>query len=164
MIHAYIALGSNLDDPLQQLRQALQTLAAAPELSLLQVSPCYRNRAIGPGQQPDFLNAVAELRTALPAMSLLRALQAIENQQGRVRSQRWGARTLDLDLLLYGDAVVTEPELTVPHPRMLQRDFVLRPLLDIAPQLVLPDGTRLQTVAGQQDLTALTLVTGDLLP
>ena len=110
------------------------------------VSPLYRNPAIGPGQQPDYLNAVAELHTTLDAPMLLSQLQSIELAQGRVRNERWAARTLDLDLLLYGDACIDLPQLQVPHPRLCERNFVLYPLHDIAPDLVLPHGTSLRAL------------------
>jgi 2-amino-4-hydroxy-6-hydroxymethyldihydropteridine diphosphokinase len=143
MIRCFIGLGSNLDDPAKQLDRALIALAAIPQSQLGQISPRYRNPAVGPGPQPDFINAVAELFTELDATALLLELQRIENAQGRQRGVRWAARTLDLDLLLYGDAVIATPTLQVPHPRMLERNFVLYPLHAIAPDLILPDGTSL---------------------
>lgn len=164
MVTAYIALGSNLGEPQQQLQLALQALHILPDTAVVSTSSVYRNRAIGPGEQPDFLNAVVELTTTLSAQELLRRLQAIEDQQGRLRSQRWGARTLDLDILLYGDAVVADPALTIPHPRMLERDFVVRPLLDVAPGLVMPDGKSLAEVAAGLDLQSLLLVAKGILP
>lgn len=142
-MRCFVGLGSNLDDPVQQLQRALAALAALPASRLGAVSRFYRNPAIGPGPQPDFVNAVAELDTGLDAETLLAQLQAIETAQGRRRTVRWGARTLDLDLLLYGDQVIDTPTLQVPHPRMLERNFVLHPLHDIAPDLVLPDGSSL---------------------
>lgn len=145
MIRCFIGLGSNLDDPAAQLQQALVALGNLERSRLGRVSRHYRNPAVGPGQQPDFINAVAELFTDLPAVELLRALQGIETAQGRVRTIRWGARSLDLDLLLYGDAVIDTPALQVPHPRMFERNFVLYPLHDIEPELILPDGSVLRT-------------------
>lgn len=144
MTRAWIGIGSNLAGPAAQLRRAIQALQALPGTRLLASSPTYRSLAVGPGQQPDYLNAVAAIETTLPALELLHALQGIEAAQGRERLERWGPRTLDLDILLYGECIIEEPELTVPHPRMLERNFVLQPLLDIAPGLVLPDGSRLQ--------------------
>jgi 2-amino-4-hydroxy-6-hydroxymethyldihydropteridine diphosphokinase len=143
VIRCFIGLGSNLDEPLQQIQRALDALAALEHCTLCAVSPCYRNPAIGPGEQPDFINAVAELLTSLTPLELLADLQRIENTQGRVRNIRWSARTLDLDLLLYGDRIVALPELQVPHPRLRERNFVLYPLHDIAPTLTLPDDTPL---------------------
>lgn len=134
----FVGLGSNLDDPARQLRCACRALARLPDTALVAVSPLYRNPAIGPAGQPDFLNAVAQLQTRLPPLSLLDALQAIELSQGRRREQHWGARTLDLDILLYGQEALTLPRLCVPHPHIAQRRFVLQPLHDIAPGLQPP--------------------------
>lgn len=144
MIRCFIALGSNLGAPLVQLRQALTHLHNLPDTRVIGCSPLYQNAAIGPGEQPDYLNAVVALKTELSAIDLLHALQAIEHSQGRQRGERWAARTLDLDILLYGDDRIDTAELTVPHPHMLQRNFVLYPLHDIAPDLVLPDGSPLR--------------------
>jgi 2-amino-4-hydroxy-6-hydroxymethyldihydropteridine diphosphokinase len=146
---AYIALGSNLDRPEQQLRAAAAALGRLPRSRLARLSGVYRSAAVGPGQQPDYLNAVALLLTCLPPHRLLAALQAIERTQGRARSVRWGARTLDLDILLYGDRQIDTALLTVPHPAMCQRNFVIYPLLEVGgPGFTLPDGTDLDTVAG----------------
>ena len=136
---AYIGLGSNLDDPPRQLRQALQGLSRLPAVRLVASSPFYCSAAVGgPPDQPDYLNAVAALDTALTPTQLLSELQALEGSQGRVRTVRWGPRTLDLDLLLYDQQVSQDPQLTLPHPRLHQRPFVLGPLHDIAPYLVIP--------------------------
>ncbi|GAB4393627.1 MAG: 2-amino-4-hydroxy-6-hydroxymethyldihydropteridine diphosphokinase [Gammaproteobacteria bacterium] len=131
----FIALGSNLQHPTKQLQQALQHLAELPHTSVRQVSQFYSFKAVGPGNQPDYLNAVAELHTQLTPLALLHALQYIEQQQGRIRTVKWGPRTLDLDILLYGDVVLNTPQLTIPHPHMRERDFVLIPLREIAPEL-----------------------------
>jgi len=144
MIRCFIGLGSNLDDPANQLERALTALRHLEGCRLGQVSRYYRNPAIGPGEQPDFINAVAELFTHLGAAELLAALHRIEADQGRERLVRWGARTLDLDLLLYGQEVINTPTLQVPHPRIGERNFVLYPLNDIAPELAFPDGTSLK--------------------
>lgn len=147
MITAYIALGSNLQNPEHQLRSAVAALAALPDSRLAQVSSVYRSAAIGPGQQPDYLNAVARLSTAMAPEVLLDALQQQEQAQGRTRSVRWEARTLDLDILLYGDAIIDTERLTIPHPALGQRNFVLYPLLQVCPEnFVLPDGTDLGTL------------------
>lgn len=143
MIRCFIGLGSNLDDPAQQIQTAVAALKNTPQIQFATLSPLYRSTAIGPGLQPDYINAVVELFTTLPATALLHALQAIETQQGRIRTIRWGARSLDLDLLLYGMDTIDSVELTVPHPRMITRNFVLYPLYDLAPELILPDGTPL---------------------
>ncbi len=144
MIRSFVALGSNLGEPLLQLRQAFLHLQQLPKTQVGRSSPLYQNPAIGPGAQPDYLNAVVELYTELSPHELLTELQRIELQQGRRRAQHWGARTLDLDLLLYGDSVIDSLTLQVPHPRMLQRNFVLYPLYAIAADLQLPDGSQLQ--------------------
>lgn len=143
MIRCYIGLGSNLEDPALQLQRAIAALRILPQSHLLTVSPLYRSRAIGPGDQPDYRNAVAALDTGLEPLALLDRLQAIEQAQGRIRTVRWAARTLDLDLLLYGDRVIANTRLQVPHPRMGERAFVLRPLADLAPDLILPGGIAL---------------------
>ncbi|MFV8819590.1 2-amino-4-hydroxy-6-hydroxymethyldihydropteridine diphosphokinase [Haliea sp. E17] len=144
MIPAYIALGSNLGNPLAQLQRAAGALDKLPGTRLAACSPLYRSAAVGPGEQPDYLNAVVRLDTDLQPLALLDALQAIEAAQGREREVRWGARTLDLDLLLYGAQRIDEPRLTVPHPRMTQRAFVLYPLAAVAgANLLLPNGEEL---------------------
>jgi 2-amino-4-hydroxy-6-hydroxymethyldihydropteridine diphosphokinase len=144
MTSVYIALGSNLDDPQSQLRKAVFALQKLHKTDLERVSSIYRSKAIGPGTQPDYLNAVALLTTRLAPLALLDALQQIERDQNRIRDVRWGPRTLDLDVLLYGNLTLELPRLTVPHPRMQERNFVLYPLLEISDDhLVLPDGTAL---------------------
>jgi 2-amino-4-hydroxy-6-hydroxymethyldihydropteridine diphosphokinase len=146
-VRAYIGLGSNLASPLQQVREAIAELAQLPQSRLSAVSRLYRSRPLGPADQPDYINAVAAIDTRLAPLALLDGLQAIENRHGRKRGAvQWGPRTLDLDLLLFGDAVINEPRLTVPHPGMSQRGFVLRPLADIAPLLQLPTGASLQSL------------------
>ncbi len=134
---AFVGLGSNLNDPLWQITTALDELGALSEAPL-QASPLYGSKAVGPGEQPDYVNAVSRLETPLPAPSLLAELQRIEQLHKRKRSQRWAARTLDLDLLMYGDAVIRDPALQVPHPRLAERPFVLYPLFDLAPALQIP--------------------------
>lgn len=143
-VRAYIGLGSNLADPLAQLRQALSALSALPACRLAAVSSFYRSVPMGPPDQPDYINAVAALDTNLAPLSLLDALQGIEHAQGRVRgAQRWGPRTLDLDLVLFGDQVLDESRLTVPHPGLRERNFVLVPLHELVPDLILPGGEAL---------------------
>ena len=131
----YIGLGSNLDDPVQQLNRAIAGLGRIPATQVCSVSSYYQSRPVGPQEQPDYINAVVYVQTGLSAEDLLEHLQQIENRQGRVRSMRWGPRTLDLDMLLYGEHVINSPNLQVPHPEMYQRGFVLKPLAEIAPQL-----------------------------
>lgn len=140
MTRAAIGLGGNLGDAATTLRQAFDALGALPGTRLLHVSRLYRTPAWGLTAQPDFINAVAVVETTLAPMALLEHLLAIERRFGRVRvdGERWGPRTLDLDLLLHGEAVVGGAELTLPHPRMHERAFVLLPLLEIAPHVDLP--------------------------
>ena len=146
MTTTYIGLGSNLQQPVQQLDNAIRALQQLPKCTLVQCSSYYGSKAIGPGQQPDYVNAVARLSTSLSARALLGQLQRIEHRQGRKRDVHWGARTLDLDLLLYGTCVLQDRTLTLPHPRLRQRNFVVTPLFEIAPDLILPDGGTLVTL------------------
>jgi len=132
-VTVYIGIGSTLQQPIEQVKQALVHLAEIPRSRLLAHSPFYRSTPLGPVEQPDYINAVAALETELAPLDLLDALQSIERQQGRVRSgERWGPRTLDLDLLLYGDQQIANDRLIVPHPGLGERNFVLYPLYDIA--------------------------------
>ncbi len=150
MTPAYIALGSNLGHPQQQLGKAVASLEKLPGTRLERVSSIYRSAAVGPGTQQDYLNAVLLLTTNLSAIALLNVMQQIENAQGRVRDVHWGPRTLDLDLLLYGEMKITSTNLTVPHPRMQQRNFVLYPLREICDgNLIMPDGPDLDTLLRQ---------------
>lgn len=135
---AYIGLGSNLDHPQQQLERALTELEGLPHCQLLAHSPLYCSAPLGPADQPDYVNAVAALLTGCSAEALLDQLQAIEQAHQRVREQHWGPRTLDLDILLFGEAQITSPRLQIPHPEMAKRAFVLYPLADIAPELEVP--------------------------
>lgn len=157
MTRAYIGLGSNLSNPLHQVTHACNQLQEHSDIILVACSPWYTSVAVGP-EQPDYINGAAALDTSLSAEELLDQLQAIENSQGRTRSIHWGPRTLDLDLLLYGDEIINSDRLQVPHPWMHQRNFVLRPLLDIAPELALPDGTSIANLLekiGGKDLRPL---------
>jgi 2-amino-4-hydroxy-6-hydroxymethyldihydropteridine diphosphokinase len=135
---AYIGLGANLGEPRQQLQAALAQLAAADEVELVRVSSFYLNPPLGPPDQPWYVNAVAQVRTRLAPEELLRLLQSIESVLGRVRGEHWGPRVIDLDLLLYGGEIIAAPDLTVPHPEMPRRIFVLVPLAEIAPQALHP--------------------------
>lgn len=130
-VQVAIGLGSNLDNPVSQIERALKALTELQGCRLLKQSPLYKSRAMvmeGAVEQPDYINAVALLETDLPAHELLLQLQAIENQQGRIRKERWGERTLDLDMLTYGDELINEPDLQVPHAGISKRNFVLLPL------------------------------------
>ncbi|MBT8420301.1 MAG: 2-amino-4-hydroxy-6-hydroxymethyldihydropteridine diphosphokinase [Gammaproteobacteria bacterium] len=152
-VTAYIGVGGNLGDPVTTVRSALAELGKLPRTSLRAMSSLYRSSPMGPANQPDFINAVAQIHTTLAPLALLFALQAIEHQYGRVRTgARWGPRTLDLDLLLYGDRQITEDVLTVPHPGLFDRAFVLYPLHEIAPDRVVPGrGTVRALLAGVMD-------------
>ena len=138
MTTAYVGLGSNLEDPARQVETALQELDRLPHTRLVRRSKLHRTAPVGYADQPDFINAVAQLETGLPAERLLDELQALEARHGRVRSFRNAPRTLDLDLLLFGSLVMNTERLTLPHPRMRERAFVLEPLREIAPDLELP--------------------------
>ncbi len=152
MLHdVYIGLGSNLQQPRIQIQQALQALSRLPLTRVHRHSALYQSQALrlpdDPKPQPDYVNAVAWLRTALSPEALLEQLQAIEQAQGRERGeQRWQARTLDLDILLYDDLIYASPRLQIPHPQMSQRAFVLYPLRDCNAALTLPDGRSLDTL------------------
>jgi 2-amino-4-hydroxy-6-hydroxymethyldihydropteridine diphosphokinase len=132
---AYVGIGSNLDDPRTHVLQALKDLERLPHTRLVKQSSLYRSAPVGHAPQPDFINAVARLETGLPAERLLAELQEIEARHGRTRSFPNAPRTLDLDLLLFGNATLDTPMLRIPHPRMHERAFVLKPLLEIAPHL-----------------------------
>jgi 2-amino-4-hydroxy-6-hydroxymethyldihydropteridine diphosphokinase len=135
---AYVGLGANLDAPAQHVREALDELAALPGTRLLKRSSLYRSDPLGYAAQPAFVNAVAALETSLDPEALLAELQAIESRHGRRRSFADAPRTLDLDLLLYDDAVWRSARLTLPHPRMHERAFVLKPLVELAPDIAVP--------------------------
>lgn len=157
MNKVYIGLGSNLEDPITQLTQAFNDLSDIPNTRVRATSSLYASHPIGPAQ-PDYVNAVAELETSLAPLALLDALQAIEQAHHRVRKEHWGPRTLDLDILLIDDQILNEPRLTVPHPFMLERNFVLIPLHEIAPNLLLPNGQTLaaaMTACGNDGIARL---------
>ncbi len=143
---AYIGLGSNLGQPLQQLKQARDAIAALPETRFIADSGYFSSTPMGPQDQPDYLNAVALIETGLSAADLLLYLQSIENRQGRVRNRHWGARTVDLDILLYGDERIDLPQLQVPHPGICERDFVYLPLLKINREITIPGLGELETI------------------
>ncbi|MDF7667005.1 2-amino-4-hydroxy-6-hydroxymethyldihydropteridine diphosphokinase [Orbaceae bacterium ESL0727] len=158
MSSVFVALGSNLDNPLAQANQALQQLQQLPHTHVTQISPFYRSKPLGPQNQNDYLNAVIELTTTLSPLELLDHLQSIEKSQGRIRkSQRWGARTLDLDILLYDNLIIDNERLTIPHYDMQNREFVLYPLFDIAPNLILPDQTPLYDLIAKIPLKGMVL-------
>lgn len=141
MIPAYIALGSNLDNPAVQLDNAQELMRHIPSTHLVHVSSYYQSTPVGFLDQPDFINAVAKIHTALTVYELLECLQHIELKQGRTRTiEKNRARTLDLDILLFGERIIEDDTLSIPHPRMLERAFVLLPLYEIAPALHFPQG------------------------
>lgn len=154
---AYIGIGSNLRDPLRQVHKALRALAELPVSRLLEQSSCYRTTPLGPPGQSDYVNAAALLETELGPLELLDALQAVERSHGRSRGgKRWGPRTLDLDLLLYGGRTMASERLRLPHPEMHRRGFVLVPLADIAPAtLPIPGAGRLQELLLACDNTGI---------
>ena len=141
---ALVGLGANIDSPLEQISSAVTALGAHDAINLVGVSPIYRSAPMGPSDQPDFYNACAHLETSLTAPALLAVLQAFEKAQGRIRHRHWGERCIDLDLLLYAAEVIASDTLTVPHPGLKARDFVLRPLIDLlGPDYRLPSGETL---------------------
>ncbi|QFH70018.1 2-amino-4-hydroxy-6-hydroxymethyldihydropteridine diphosphokinase [Enterobacter sp. E76] len=152
MTRVYLAIGSNLASPLEQVNAALSALAEIPESQLVAVSDFYRTPPLGPQDQPDYLNAAVALETALAPEALLDHTQRIELQQGRERkAHRWGPRTLDLDIMLFGEMQIDTPRLTVPHYDMKNRAFMLLPLAQIAPDLRFPDGDKLSDLLANLD-------------
>ncbi len=146
MVRVHIGLGSNLDSPQRQLRDALQALAGLPDTRLVEASSFYTSDSLLPGQ-PRYTNAVAALDTELAPLTLLEALQAIESEQGRERGERWGPRTLDLDIITYADRVIDEPRLKVPHYHLHARAFVLYPLAELVDEgFMLADGRSLRAL------------------
>lgn len=140
MATCYIGIGANLDNPSQQIKLAIDALSQLPQSHLLAVSSIYGSKPLGPQDQPDYQNAVAKIVTELEPLALLDALQAIERKQGRIKLRHWGERCIDLDILLYEQQLISHPRLTVPHAELKKRSFVIIPLREIAPDLVLPDG------------------------
>lgn len=153
---AYIGIGSNLNNPEQQIKAACAALQRLPDSQWHKASSCYTSTPMGPQNQPDYANAVVAIETQLSCRELLLQLQHIENNQGRVRlGERWGPRTLDLDIILYGDVCINDPDLTVPHYGCKQREFVIYPLAEIAPELIFPDGETIQQVQEKLPLNGL---------
>lgn len=153
---AYIAVGSNLSDPVTQANEAIEALKSIPKSTFVATSSLYSSTPMGPQDQPDYINAVVQIQTELTPLELLDCTQAIELEQGRVRKEeRWGPRTLDLDMILYGNEVIDSERLTVPHYGMKEREFVLYPLAEIAPNLTLPCGTRLDELLKVVDQNGL---------
>lgn len=149
-MRAFIGLGGNLDNPRQYLDRAVELLARDPDLEVVRVSSFRETEPVGYADQPPFLNGAVELETELEARELLERLLEVERALGRERSgPRFGPRTIDLDLLLYGDRTIEEPGLTVPHPRLAERRFALEPLVELDPGLTLPDGRRIVDLLSQ---------------
>ncbi|MGO2354850.1 MAG: 2-amino-4-hydroxy-6-hydroxymethyldihydropteridine diphosphokinase [Marinomonas foliarum] len=157
-MHAYIGLGSNLENPLAQLDRAIETLKKHDDLKNLRVSSIYGSKPVGPQDQPDYINAVASFDTDLSPLALLDLLQSIEQSQRRVRERHWGPRTLDLDLLLYGQERIQLPRLNVPHPFMLERGFVIKPFSDLAPDMLLENGKTVTEQLHQLDTSDLVFI------
>ena len=154
---AYIGLGSNLAEPAAQIKSARIAIASIAGVKELAFSSLYHSLPMGPQDQPDYVNAVMGVSTDLLPMDLLRCLQNIENDQGRVRKgERWGARTLDLDILLYGDQEIDLPDLTVPHKGLAERSFVLYPLFEIAPHILVPGKGSIANLVTKCPLAGLT--------
>ena len=156
LVRAYIALGSNLGDRIGQMQSALKALAADNQLKVLQISPLYENRAIGMGEADDFLNAMAEGETSMGPLALLDFCLKVESKLGRVRTKEWAPRTIDLDIIAYGDEVIEHERLQVPHPRIAERDFVVHPLYAIAPNVEIR-GQRVAHMAAALPMDSLTL-------
>jgi 2-amino-4-hydroxy-6-hydroxymethyldihydropteridine diphosphokinase len=156
LVYAYIALGSNLGDRLGQMQSALVRLAADDAVTVKQVSPVYENRAIGMGDVDDFLNAIAEVLTSLEPLALLDRCLEVEAQLGRVRTGEWAPRTIDLDVIAYGEEIIEHERLQVPHLRIAERDFVVHPLNVIAPELLIR-GRRVRELAAELPQAGLSL-------
>ncbi len=150
----FIGLGSNLEQPLLQVKTALVALSQLSETRLIKNSGYYLSRPMGPQEQPDYINAVVLIETMLQPLMLLDCLQVIERKQGRIRTQRWGARTIDLDILLYGSEVINHPHLTVPHTGICQRDFVYLPLLRIDQNINIPGSGKLKSLIEKSSYAA----------
>ncbi|MDC8829942.1 2-amino-4-hydroxy-6-hydroxymethyldihydropteridine diphosphokinase [Alteromonas gilva] len=156
----YIGLGSNLGDSAGQLGSALSAIDALSDTQIVNTSSFYQSKPMGPPDQPVYVNAVAQLTTALAPHELLNELQKIESQHGRVRQgERWGPRTLDLDILLFGNETIKTDTLTVPHVGMSEREFVLVPLFEISPEMVMPDGLPLSVWVSRCSLDGLKRLT-----
>lgn len=152
----YIGVGGNLTNPKQTVIDAIAALRQLEHIEVIASSSLYQSKPMGPQDQPDYVNAVVHIATSLTPLALLDKLQAVEQQFGRVRkAERWGARTLDLDMLLYGDSIISTERLQVPHYGMKQREFVLIPLAEIAPELQLPDGSSVTTLVKQINLNGM---------
>lgn len=158
MNKVYIGLGSNLADPLAQLKSAIEQLSKHSDIANFTCSNLYSSKPVGPQDQPDYVNAVACFETTLDGIATLDLLQGIEQDHRRVRERHWGPRTLDLDILLFNQDTIELPRLKVPHPFMLERGFVIRPLLDLAPELLLHNGKTVAEHVIQLDTSDLVTI------
>lgn len=148
--NAYVGIGSNLDDPIRQVQSAMRAVGHLSASGIAHCSSLYRSAPLGPEDQPDYINAVVQITSTLPASELLAALQQIEVEHGRIRSgERWGPRILDLDLLVFGSQVIDQEGMQVPHPRIRERNFVLLPLMELAPDLEVPGQGRVAVLVEQ---------------
>ncbi len=161
-VDTYVGIGSNLETPAQQVRGAFAAMAHLPQTAVVARSSLYVSTPMGRGDQPDFVNAVIRLDTGLPPHVLLEELQRIEHEAGRVRTgERWGPRTLDLDVLVYGEQRIADERLAVPHPGVAERSFVIVPLAELAPDLVIPGQGRVADLAAVVELEGLRLLEGE---
>ena len=155
MTIAYIGLGSNMKSPKRQIESAIKSIEEMTTIQVLKVSSLYKSKPIGPQDQDDYINAVAKIGTDLMPHELLECMQSIENKQGRIRKERWGPRTLDLDILMFGDEIIKDDKLTIPHLDIENRSFVLAPLAEIDFDCLIPGKGKardLLTIIGQEDL------------
>ena len=162
MSRAYVGLGSNIGDRLENLRSGVMALTVTEDAVVVGKSGVYDSEPVGLTDQPDFLNAVVAVETTLDPYQLLGLLNSIEHQHGRQRITRWGPRVLDMDILLFGDVEQDDPRLWIPHPRLTERRFVLEPLLEVAPDVRLPDGTPVKKVLDELGDTQAVWRSGDL--
>ena len=161
---AYISVGSNLNNPYQQVKSAIGKLKIADNIYIETISGWYLSDPVGPKNQSRYVNGVIKISTRLSPNQLLKKLHEIEDAHGRIRNVRWGPRTLDLDILLYGSRMMNTKKLTIPHPEMKIRNFVLTPLADIEPDLVLPDGSILSSLLENNQLKEVVpILPGDII-
>jgi len=155
MTVVYIGLGSNMESPKQQIRSAIKSIEGIVSTQVLRVSSLYKSKPFGPQNQDDYINAVAEIDTNLTPLELLECMQNIENQQGRIRKEHWGPRTIDLDILMFGDEIIKDNKLTIPHLEIENRSFVLAPLIEIDSNCLIPGkgmARDLLAILGQENL------------
>ena len=151
----FIGVGSNLNNPIRQIKNALGALSNHSKIKLLKTSSFYKSKALEFSNQPDYINCVISIETELTPYDLLSSLQEIEKKQGRVRKKKWGSRTIDLDILLYGDVKVSDQELTIPHPEIYKRHFVVYPLAEISNNLIFPDNLHINQIISKCPINEL---------